>query len=259
MRHSIVIFMLFLLLPLQLLATSDVLQTPVALEQPDGNGQLPTAKPVTESDVKNFKPSKEMLAAMNNVSQSSNDNLTTLERVEKYVVSGFHHIIPLGLDHIVFIVALFLSTTIFTTLFWQVTVFTLAHTMTLALSVVWGITLSATIVEPLIALSIVYIAIENIRTESNKPRYWPTFGFGLLHGFGFAFVLKEFGLSGGDLAISLLSFNVGVELGQLAVLAAMILVFYRLRHAPSYRMFVQIPLSLVIAVLGSIWLLERII
>lgn len=205
-------------------------------------------------------PSKEMLDAFKGVEQSQVTNLTTIQRVEKYLVSGFLHIVPMGLDHIVFIVALFLSTTIFTRLFWQVTVFTLAHTITLALATVWGISLAASIVEPLIALSIIYVAIENIRTEENsKWRYLVTFIFGLLHGFGFAFVLSEFGLSNNNLAVSLVSFNIGVELGQLFVIAVLLAIFYKWSRLPSYRAFVQLPLSVIVGFLGLFWLLERII
>ncbi|MDC2888260.1 HupE/UreJ family protein [Psychrosphaera algicola] len=205
-------------------------------------------------------PSKEMLDAFKNVEQSQVTNLTTKQRVEKYLVSGFLHIVPMGLDHIVFIIALFLSTTVFSTLFWQVTVFTLAHTITLALATIWGISLVASIVEPLIALSIIYVAIENIRTEQTlKRRYLVTFIFGLLHGFGFAFVLSEFGLSNNNLAVSLVSFNVGVELGQLFVIAILMTLFYKWSRAPSYRAFVQLPLSVIVGFLGLFWLLERII
>ncbi|MBU2884028.1 HupE/UreJ family protein [Psychrosphaera sp. I2R16] len=205
-------------------------------------------------------PSKEMLDAFKNVEQSQVTNLTTKQRVEKYLVSGFLHIVPMGLDHIVFIIALFLSTTVFSTLFWQVTVFTLAHTITLALATIWGISLAASIVEPLIALSIIYVAIENIRTEQTlKRRYLVTFIFGLLHGFGFAFVLSEFGLSNNNLAVSLVSFNVGVELGQLFVIAILMTLFYKWSRAPSYRAFVQLPLSVIVGFLGLFWLLERII
>lgn len=207
-----------------------------------------------------LKTSPEMQKAIDNLAQSNTDNLTTSERVQKYVKSGFLHIVPKGLDHILFIVALFLSTTIFSRLFWQVTCFTLAHTLTLGMATIWGISLTAGVVEPLIALSIVFIAGQNIlQEERQSSSYVITFLFGLLHGFGFAFVLSDFGLSNTDLAVSLASFNVGVELGQLSVIAGLLLIFYYWSKLPSYRAFVQVPLSLIVGIFGLYWMIERII
>lgn len=206
-------------------------------------------------------PSAEMLAAMNKSDDAtmSSDGLSTPERISKYVKSGFVHILPLGLDHILFVLALFLSTTAFSKLFWQITAFTLAHSVTLALSSLGIISLSGDIVEPLIALSIVWMAIDNIRyEEAKKHRLYVIVLFGLLHGMGFASVLGEFGLPQDAFLTALFSFNIGVEIGQLAVLLMATVLFYFWSKKPSYRMFVQLPLSAIIGVVGSYWFIERV-
>lgn len=148
-----------------------------------------------------------------------------------YIPVGFDHILPKGLDHILFVLGLFFLSTRFTPLLWQVTAFTLAHTITLAMAVLGIVSVPASIVEPLIAASIVYVAVENI--VSDKLHRWRPvviFGFGLLHGLGFASVLGEFGLPEGQVIPALVGFNIGVEVGQLTVIAlAFILVWYALR------------------------------
>ncbi len=148
-----------------------------------------------------------------------------------YIPVGFDHILPKGLDHILFVLGLFFLSTRMTPLLWQVSAFTLAHTITLAMAVLGIVSVSGSIVEPLIALSIVYVAVENI--VSDKLHRWRPviiFGFGLLHGLGFASVLGEFGLPDGQVIPALIGFNIGVELGQLTVIAlAFILVWYAIR------------------------------
>ena len=138
----------------------------------------------------------------------------------RYLRLGFWHIIPEGLDHILFVVGLFLLSAKLKPLLLQVTAFTVAHTVSLALSTYGVVGLSPSIVEPLIALSIAYVAIENLATRELTPwRPAVVFLFGLLHGLGFAGVLGEIGIPEPDFLVALLSFNVGVEAGQLAVLA----------------------------------------
>nr|WP_281495950.1 HupE/UreJ family protein [Marivita sp. S6314] len=148
-----------------------------------------------------------------------------------YIPVGFDHILPKGLDHILFVLGLFFLSTRFTPLFWQVTSFTLAHTVTLAMAVLGIVTLPGSIVEPLIAASIVYVAVENILSDNlSRWRPYVVFGFGLLHGLGFASVLGEFGLPDGQVIPALIGFNIGVELGQLTVIAiAFLIVWYALR------------------------------
>ncbi|MUH72158.1 HupE/UreJ family protein [Psychrosphaera haliotis] len=218
---------------------------------------------IETSEPEKMTPSKEMLNAMSNLENKDRavtDGLTNMERIEKYTKSGFVHILPLGLDHILFVLALFFSTIIFKKLFWQITAFTLAHSVTLVLSSLGFISLSGNIVEPLIALSIAWMAIDNIRTEhTSSKRLWVIIFFGLLHGLGFASVLSEFGLPQEAFLTALFAFNVGVELGQLTVLLAATAVFYFWSQKPSYRAFVQVPMSVIIALVGLFWFFERIL
>ena len=176
-----------------------------------------------------------------------------------YLVVGFGHIIPKGADHILFVIGLFLLSPSWRVLLWQVTAFTLAHTLTLALSMLGWVKMSATVVEPLIAASIVYVCIENLfHQRLTRWRTLVVFAFGLLHGLGFASVLTDVGLSPGHLVTGLSAFNLGVELGQLAVLAlCFLLVGLWFRNRSWYREVIAIPASLVIALIGSYWLVER--
>ncbi|MGR3491018.1 MAG: HupE/UreJ family protein, partial [Shimia sp.] len=142
----------------------------------------------------------------------------------RFTVAGVQHIIPLGLDHILFVLGLFFFALRWGPLLWQVTAFTIAHSVTLALATLGIVSIPEGwmwLVETLIAASIVYVAIENIL----RPRlgWWRpavVFAFGLLHGLGFASVLQDFGLSEGQFLLSLIAFNVGVEVGQLLVILA---------------------------------------
>jgi len=186
---------------------------------------------------------------------------TTAEVFRDYTVLGFTHILPKGLDHILFVLGIFLLSVHWRPLLYQVTAFTVAHSITLALSLYGVISLPASVVEPLIALSIVYVAVENIIVGELRPwRVWVVFGFGLLHGLGFAGVLTELGLPVGEFLPALIAFNVGVELGQLAVIAlALLTVGLWFRERPWYRARIVIPASLVIAVVGAYWTVERIV
>ena len=142
-----------------------------------------------------------------------------------YIPVGFDHIVPLGLDHILFVLGLFFLSTRLGPLVWQVSAFTLAHTITLALAALGYVTIPAAIVEPLIALSIVFVALENIWAQGlSRWRPLIVFGFGLLHGLGFASVLGAFGLPEGTFLPALVGFNIGVEIGQLAVIAVAFLI-----------------------------------
>lgn len=180
--------------------------------------------------------------------------------IGEYIVLGFDHIIPKGVDHILFILALFLFSAHIKPLLWQVTMFTIAHTITLALSMNGVISLPANIVEPLIALSIAYAGFENIFAHNlHRSRLALIFAFGLLHGMGFAGVLSDFGMPDDAFAIALISFNVGVELGQLAVIAlAFVMLSLWFRNKPWYRNYIIIPASLMIALTGLYWAIERV-
>lgn len=196
----------------------------------------------------------------------------------RFLVEGFEHIIPKGLDHILFVLGLFFFSLRWSPILWQVTAFTVAHTMTLALATLGIINIPAEwmwLVEAFIALSITWVAVENIlqpRLGWFRPAV--VFAFGLLHGLGFASVLGDLGLAQGQFIVSLIAFNVGVELGQLAViLGAFILVLLAVQAAriarlddPEEAMVRDLPEmyranaimgSLVIGAIGAYWFIER--
>lgn len=176
----------------------------------------------------------------------------------RYLEVGFTHIVPKGLDHILFVIGLFLLSTRLSALLWQVTAFTVAHTVTLALGMAGIVQISPAIVEPLIAASIVYLAVENIMTD--RVHYWRpvvVFCFGLLHGLGFADILHQIGPAPGQFVLSLVAFNVGVELGQLAVIAGCFAVLGWTMRRPWYRSRVAIPISLVIGLIAAAWVMQR--
>ena len=201
---------------------------------------------------------KESLSSTFNINE---DQLNIFKTITDYIVIGFEHILPKGLDHILFVLALFLLSTKFKPLFFQVTYFTIAHSITLFLGVLNIVNISPNIVEPIIAISIAYVAFENLFTNKlNKARPFVIFIFGLLHGLGFAGVLTEIGIPDDLFITSLVSFNVGVELGQIAV----ILIAYLLLTLPFgkqkwYDARITKPMSLVIACVGLYWFIERII
>ncbi len=181
-----------------------------------------------------------------------------------YIGLGFEHIVPKGLDHILFVLGLFFFSLRWRPLLAQVTAFTVAHTVTLALATLGLVTLPPSVVEPLIALSIAYIAVENILTGGPQARItWRrtgvVFAFGLLHGIGFASILGEIGLSPGAFLSGLIGFNIGVELGQLAILTvAFLLLGVPFGRKPYYRNLIAVPGSVAIGVLGLFWAIERI-
>ena len=187
-------------------------------------------------------------------------SITVASTVLTYIELGITHIVPKGLDHILFVLGLFLFSHKLSKLAWQITLFTFAHTVTLALASFNVIDVSAGIVEPLIALSICYVAIENIfRVQLGPSRLIVIFIFGLLHGLGFASVLNEIGLSQGQFITSLIAFNVGVEIGQLGIiLFAYIGIASWFGNSIYYRSVIQIPGSIIIALFGGWWFVERI-
>lgn len=185
---------------------------------------------------------------------------TVGDMVVDFLKIGFTHIVPKGTDHILFVVGIFLLSTRLRPILTQVTAFTIAHTTTLGLGALGYVNLPTTLVEPLIAASIVYVAVENILRPTLSPwRPVVVFGFGLLHGLGFAGILKEFGIPESDFLTGLLSFNVGVELGQLTVIAiCYLLVGIWFGNKPWYRQRIVIPGSLLIAAIGAFWFVQRV-
>ena len=141
-----------------------------------------------------------------------------------------------------------------------VTAFTVAHSVTLALAVLDIVDPPSRWVESLIAASVVFTAIDNLRPMLAPQHRWRlTLVFGLVHGFGFAGALKDLGLGGGSLAASLLGFNLGVELGQLAIVGVFFPLAWWLRHTAFYRWVVVVGGSLAIVVVGSVWTVQRVL
>ena len=192
-----------------------------------------------------------------------NDNVqyNKLNAFLEYIPVGFEHIIPKGWDHIIFVLGLFFFSTKLRPLIWQISAFTVAHTFTLALGSIGYIKIIPELVEPLIALSIVFIAVENIFFDRlSKWRPIVIFIFGLLHGLGFASVLGEFGLPDGFFIAALLGFNLGVEIGQLTVVfLAFITLGYWFNKKDYYQISVANPISIIIGLVGAYWFIERVI
>jgi hypothetical protein len=178
-----------------------------------------------------------------------------------YLGLGYKHILPLGFDHILFVLSLFLLSPKLKSILWQSTAFTVAHSVTLGLAMYHVITPSPKIIEPLIALSIMYVALENIFSPKLKAsRIGVVFLFGLVHGLGFAGALGEMGLPSNAYFTSLIMFNLGVEFGQVTVI---LLAFYLLGkwwgNKPFYRKTIVIPLSLFIVIIAGYWTVQRIL
>jgi hydrogenase/urease accessory protein HupE len=174
-----------------------------------------------------------------------------------WIVAGFHHIIPLGLDHICFILGLFLLQPKTRPLLLQTTAFTLAHSITLSLVVLGVFSAPSHIVEPLIAISIAYVGIENLWVKELKPwRVGLVFALGLLHGMGFASVMQELDLPEGQVIKPLIGFNLGVEIGQIAVLALAFGVSFWFIRNEKFKL-VSKAASAMIGLVGLYWTYER--
>jgi hypothetical protein len=177
----------------------------------------------------------------------------------RYLTLGFTHIVPYGFDHVLFVLGLFLLSGRLRTVLWQVSAFTCAHSITLGLSIYGLIAVPPSIVEPLIAVSIAYVAIENLFLNELKPwRVGLVFAFGLLHGMGFAGALKDLGLPPSEFLTALVTFNIGVEAGQMAVIAAaFLLVGSHCSHRDWYRRRIVVPASVIIACTAAYWTVTR--
>lgn len=190
----------------------------------------------------------------------------------QYVAQGIHHI-WIGADHVLFLVTLLLPAVLIRRQRrWQprdsvrqsiievtklVTAFTVAHSITLALAVLGIVDVPSRVVESLIVFSIFAMALNNLFPVIPEGRWMLVFGFGLIHGFGFASVLGDLGLPTGTLAVALFGFNVGVEIGQLAIVAATLPAALLLRHTAFYRIVVLWTGSAVVAVISAVWFYAR--
>jgi hypothetical protein len=219
---------------------------PLEIRQPDGSSAIEWIEGTNWSDVIDLSHSFE--------------RPTRLEIVRQYLWLGYTHILPKGLDHILFVLGIFLLSPRLKTMLLQVTAFTIAHSITLGLSMYGILSLPSRIVEPLIALSIAYVAIENLITRELKPwRVALVFLFGLLHGLGFAGVLRELGLPRAEFLTALLTFNLGVEGGQLTIIAAALVATAPFVKQGWYRQRVVIPASILIAATGIYWTIARLL
>jgi hypothetical protein len=178
--------------------------------------------------------------------------------VPRYFVSGFTHILPDGLDHILFILALFFLSRSFGVLLVQLTLFTLGHSLTLGLALHGLVSMPTAIVEVAIALSISFIAIENLLLDRiSRWRPWLVLGFGLIHGLGFAHTFNGTTLSEGDFLPALFSYNVGIEAGQIVVVGLAYAAVAAWWKRDLYMKRIARPASTAIALTGFYWAVER--
>lgn len=204
------------------------------------------------------RDSLEAIIARDTVVASSGVSANVEGGLLRFIYLGFTHIVPHGLDHILFVLGLFFFSTLLRPLLWQITAFTVAHSLTLGLSLLGYFTLPPKIVEPLIALSISVIALENIFYRKLNPSRWLiVFGFGLIHGLGFAGVLHQLGIPKGEFWPTLIGFNLGVELGQISLVLGATALTFPFWKKPWYFKAVIIPISAGIAIIGVYWAIER--
>ena len=201
------------------------------------------------------------------------EGISRLQQFKQYLVEGVWHI-WIGFDHILFLLALLLPAVLildaktwrgakrfgqaWKEVLWVVTSFTVAHSITLSLAALGLVSLPSRLVESAIALSVVLAAANNVWPLVEGRRWLVAFCFGLIHGFGFASVLAELGLPTDALALSLLGFNLGVEAGQMAIVAVFLPIAFALRHTAFYRKGVFVGGSLLTMVLAGLWLVERV-
>jgi hydrogenase/urease accessory protein HupE len=172
---------------------------------------------------------------------------------------GIQHILT-GYDHLLFLFGLLLVTRRFRSALQIITCFTIAHSITLALATLGAVPAPARLVEPLIAASIVYVGVENLtRGGEPKGRWLLTFVFGLIHGCGFASVLRELGIGAGgrSIGLPLICFNGGVELGQLLIAAILLPLIWKAQTRPAFVRRIVPVSSTAIALLGSYWFVQR--
>jgi hydrogenase/urease accessory protein HupE len=179
--------------------------------------------------------------------------------IEKFIPAGIHHIL-IGPDHLLFLIGLLLLGGTIRQLAVVVSAFTVAHSVTLSLAALNLVTPPARLIEPAIALSIVYVGADNLLVKGGRDvRSWIAFAFGFIHGFGFANVLREMDLPRRALGWSLFSFNVGVEIGQLLVVVFVVLVFGVVRaRSEIARRHLAVAGSIVVVLAGAFWFVQRV-
>ncbi len=234
-------------------ATNLKLQLLFLNKLPDGHKQVVTIKDPTGKNL-----SEKMLTQQEN---SIEFNLVAGESssmFKDFFVLGVEHILT-GYDHLLFLFALLIVTHRFWTAFGIITFFTIAHSITLAIAGTDTFTIPSTIVEPLIAASIVYVGVENLIVKKPKGRKYLTFAFGLIHGFGFAAVLQEMNITSieSGILVPLFSFNLGVETGQLIVTSISLPIIWWLHTKPLIEKYFVPACSTIVCLAGGYWLIER--
>jgi hydrogenase/urease accessory protein HupE len=177
----------------------------------------------------------------------------------RFCALGIRHILT-GYDHLLFLAGLLVVVRRWRDVFQTITAFTVAHSITLVLATTGVVNAPSRIVEMLIAASIVYVGLENLVRSVQRSRWKLTFGFGLIHGLGFAAALRDLGIGAGGLAVALplASFNAGVEMGQIAISALIVSLFWKLQSEPVSRLQFASVCSTLVVIAGSYWLVERI-
>jgi hydrogenase/urease accessory protein HupE len=198
-----------------------------------------------------------VLAAAEDTFALTENRHTTLG---SFILLGIEHIVT-GYDHLVFLFGLLVVGGSFRAVVKIVTAFTVAHSITLALATFNVLNIPSRIIEPLIAASIVYVGIENIFRKDLDRRWLLAFAFGLVHGCGFASVLREMGIGGsaGGVATPLFGFNAGVEVGQLAIASLVLPIIWQMKKRPNYQPVYVPVLSVIIALAGGVWLVQRLL
>jgi hypothetical protein len=186
--------------------------------------------------------------------------MTNFETLVYYLQMGFTHVLPLGFDHVLFVVCLFFFTPSIRNVVFQCSIFTLAHSLTLVL-VAYGLLLPhSEIIEPLIAVSILIAAVENIiHSKMNPWRLVIIFVFGLVHGLGFAAGLLNADLPKSQMLSSVLSFNLGVEIAQIAIICVLFILVYKIKKKHWYTERIVYPVSSLIACTALYWTIDRIL
>ena len=242
-----------LLFHYQLAATSLKMQLLFLNKLPDGHKQVVTIK---DSEGKNV--SEKMLTQQDNVIELNLAAGESTSMFKDFFVLGVEHILT-GYDHLLFLFALLIVTHRFWSAFGIITFFTIAHSITLAIAGMNLLTIPSTIVEPLIAASIIYVGAENLIRKEPKGRKYLTFAFGLIHGFGFAAVLQEMNITSIEtgILVPLFSFNLGVETGQLIVTSISLPIIWWLHTKPLVEKYFVPVCSIIVCIAGTIWLLQR--
>ncbi|MDQ6633096.1 MAG: HupE/UreJ family protein, partial [Verrucomicrobiota bacterium] len=215
-------------------------------------------------DGKNPAPEERLLSAEENFFEINLAPTAVPKARQSYSFSDFlflgvKHIFT-GYDHLLFLLGLLIVCESFSSVVKIITCFTLAHSLTLALATLNIVQIPSRFVEPAIAASIIYVGLENLFRRGHLNYRWLlTLAFGLIHGFGFASVLREMGIASSDkIAVPLVSFNLGVELGQITIAAIVLPILWQLKQKPKFALQLVPVCSAIIVAAGSYWFIERV-